>query len=184
MPEMNDRRQTPIPSRASSPRSADSIPHLPRRARYHDAQDDVPNQAAARTTPERQASALANARLCARIAEDNRAADILLLDLRQSTPMFDFFVVATAPSRRQANAIVVEIDHEMKQRREYKLGMEGSEEGRWTLIDYGDFVVHILSTEAREFYALEEIWGDAQELDWKSDEPPPPLPSVSGPNSD
>ncbi|MGE5757178.1 MAG: RsfS/YbeB/iojap family protein, partial [Planctomycetaceae bacterium] len=44
---------------------------------------------------------------------------------------------------------------------------EGSEEGRWILIDYGDFVVHIFSAEARTYYALEEIWGDAPQLDWQ-----------------
>jgi ribosome-associated protein len=55
----------------------------------------------------------------------------------------------------------------MKRRGEFKLGIEGSEEGRWTLIDYGDFVVHIFSNEARAYYALEEIWGDAPQLDWQ-----------------
>ena len=59
----------------------------------------------------------------------------------------------------------------MKKRGEHKLGLEGSEEGRWILIDYGDFVVHIFSAEGRGYYALEEIWGDAPRLDWRSDEP-------------
>ena len=147
----------------------EAIPTLPRRARYHEVQDDVAPEAISRTTPERQRAALANARFCARIAEENRARDIALLDLRQATPHFDYFVVVTAPSRRQANAIISEIDHEMKQREERKLGIEGSEEGRWTLIDYGDFVVHVLSEEARSYYALEDIWGDAPRLDWQAD---------------
>ena len=51
------------------------------------------------------------------------------------------------------------------------LGVEGSEEGRWVLLDYGDFVVHVLSEEARAYYALEEIWGDAARLDWRTGEP-------------
>jgi len=62
----------------------------------------------------------------------------------------------------------------MKRIREYKLGLEGSEEGRWVLIDYGDFVVHILSDEARTYYALEEIWGDAPRLDWQDPSRPGP----------
>ncbi|RUL85732.1 ribosome silencing factor [Tautonia sociabilis] len=148
------------------------IPLLPRRARVHDVQDDVPPAAVTRSSPERQARALQLARQCARIAEENRAREIELLDLRQSTPLFDYFVVLTAPSRRQANAIVSEIDHEMKRLDERKLGIEGSEEGRWTLIDYGDFVVHVFSDEARAFYALEDIWGDAPRLDWKDDASP------------
>ena len=53
----------------------------------------------------------------------------------------------------------------MKKLGEAKLGLEGSEDGRWTLIDYGDFVVHIFSPESRAYYALEEIWGDAPQID-------------------
>ena len=104
-------------------------------------------------------------RVCARIADDNRGKDILLLDLRKTTPIVDFFVIVTATSRRQGNAIASEIDQAMKKLGEAKLGLEGSEEGRWILIDYGDFVVHIFSPEDRAYYALEEIWGDAPQLD-------------------
>jgi ribosome-associated protein len=168
MPEPN---QSPIDdSGADRPREA--MPFLPRRARFHEAQDEVPPEAVTRSTPERQARALELARDCARMAEENRARDIQLLDLRQSTPLFDYFVIITAPSRRQANAIISEIDHEMKQRQELKIGIEGSEEGRWTLIDYGDFVVHVFSEDAREFYAIEDIWGDAPRLEWRTDDAP------------
>jgi ribosome-associated protein len=121
----------------------------------------------ARTTPERLVRALEHARACARIADDNRGKDILLLDLRAATPLVDYFVIITATSRRLSLALAEEIDKEMKRRGEFKLGIEGSEEGRWTLIDYGDFVVHIFSAEARAYYALEDIWGDAPQLDWQ-----------------
>ncbi len=76
-------------------------------------------------------------------------------------------MIVTAASRRQSNAIAIEVDQEMKKRGEAKLGIEGSEENRWTLIDYGDFVVHIFSPEDRAYYALEDIWGDAPHLDWQ-----------------
>ncbi len=139
-----------------------------RRARRHDLpQDDVTHSAVARSTPDRLAKALANACDCARIGDDNRGKDVLLLDLRKATSLVDFFVIITTNSRRQSHAIADEIDQEMKRRGEFKLGMEGSEEGRWVLIDYGDFVVHVLSAEARDFYALEEIWGDADRIDWQ-----------------
>jgi ribosome-associated protein len=59
----------------------------------------------------------------------------------------------------------------MKKQGEAKLGLEGSEEGRWILIDYGDFVVHIFSQDDRLYYALEEIWGDSPQLDWQSPAP-------------
>ncbi len=78
----------------------------------------------------------------------------------------DFFVIATANSRRLSHAIASEIDAEMKKLGEHKLGMEGSEEGRWILIDYGDFVVHVFSGDARSYYALEELWGDPPRLEW------------------
>lgn len=140
---------------------------LPKRLRgTREAQDAVPPGAVARSAPDRAAAALELARAAARIADENRAREILLLDLRAATPLVDFFVIATAGSRRQANAIASEIDMEMKRRGERKLGIEGSEEGRWTLIDYGDFVVHVFSEEARAYYALEEIWGDAPRLEW------------------
>ena len=67
----------------------------------------------------------------------------------------------------------------MKKLGEAKLGLEGSEEGRWILIDYGDFVVHIFSPEDRAYYALEEIWGDAPQLDWKSRPSPAPNPAAA-----
>src|SRR5271156_5136048 len=125
----------------------------------HAVQDDVPHYATARREPRRAGVALEHARLCARIADDNRGKDILLLDLRKATPIVDFFVIITAVSRRLSHAIASQIDQEMKKLGEAKLGLEESEEGRWSLIDYGDFVVHIFSADDRAYYALEEIWG-------------------------
>lgn len=162
---MTESHEPMNPTPQPSPRASVSAKRLARRE--HEAQDDVPHSASARTTPERLTRALELARVCCRIADDNRGKDILLLDMREATPLVDYFVIVTAASRRQSHAIADEIDHEMKQRQERKLGMEGSEEGRWVLIDYGDFVVHVFSPEAREYYALEEIWGDAPRLEWQ-----------------
>jgi ribosome-associated protein len=135
-------------------------------AGYHETQDHVSPSTPTRTDPARLERALENARTCARIAADNRGKDVLLLDLRTSTPLIDFFVIASAASRRQAYAIADEIDQEMKKRGERKLGIEGAEEARWILIDYGDFVLHVFSEEARSYYSLEEVWGDAPRIDW------------------
>ncbi|WP_337176747.1 ribosome silencing factor [Paludisphaera sp.] len=137
-----------------------------------EAQDEVVSEAGERRNPERLGKALEHARLVARIADENRAKDILLLDLRKVTPLLDYFVIATAGSRRQANAIASDVDAEMKKRGEHKLGMEGVEEGRWILIDYGDFVVHVFSGEGRSYYALEEIWGDAPQIPWRDESTP------------
>jgi ribosome-associated protein len=159
---------------AETPPPPHSTPRKMAARRGLESQDDVPHHAVARTVPDRVAKALERAAICARICDDNRAKDIVVLDLRQATPLLDFFVIATAATRRQANSIAIEIDVEMKKIQEYKLGMEGTEEGSWILIDYGDFVVHLFIPEARAYYGLEEIWGDAPRLDWR--DPSQPLP--------
>ncbi|HEV3162952.1 MAG TPA: ribosome silencing factor [Isosphaeraceae bacterium] len=153
---------TTSPSPATPEVSPDPSP-----PRMHATQDELPSTAVSRRAPGRVDTALERARICARLGDENRGRDILLLDLRATTPLVDFFVIISAASRRQSSAIASEIDQEMKRLDERKLGIEGSEEGRWTLIDYGDFVVHVFSDEARAYYALEEIWGDASRLDWQ-----------------
>ncbi len=175
MAETNDEREQtsddPTLSGESPPADSRGMPKRLRGTRL--AQDEVPPTGRQPHAGQRQEQALERARMCARIADDNRGRDILLLDLREGTPLVDFFVIASAASRRQANAIAIEIDAEMKKINELKLGMEGSEEGRWILIDYGDFVVHVFSEEAREYYGLDEIWGDASRLDWADPRPVP-----------
>jgi ribosome-associated protein len=167
---------TPIPNTDERPID----PELRRKViRQHDAQDPTPTVAVARTTPARLERALELARACARIADENRGKEIALLDLRPASPLVDFFVLVTATSRRLGNAIAEEVDKEMKRRGERKLGIEGSEEGRWTLIDYGDFVVHIFSSEARTYYSLEDIWGDAPHLDWQDPSRPQARPAAA-----
>lgn len=178
MADIHDETTTTTPETPTPPLSPESARARSRTRGSHEPQDVVPTTAAARRTPARADRALDHARACARIAEDNRGKDILLLDLRGATPLIDFFVIVTANSRRQSASIASEIDQEMKQIGEQKLGIEGAEEGRWTLIDYGDFVVHVFSEEARAYYALEEIWGDALQLDWHdADHPAPPSDS-------
>jgi ribosome-associated protein len=154
--------------------------HVSRNRLLRSMQDDVPHHATERREPRRAALALEQAQACARIADDNRAKDIMVLDLRETTPHVDFFVIVTASSRRQGNAIASEIDQAMKKQGEAKLGLEGSEEGRWILIDYGDFVVHLFSPEFRAFYALEDLWGDAPRLDWQES---PAEPQAAGAES-
>ncbi len=153
-----------------------------RRARRHEAQDDVPAGAVERREPGRQLQALTLARKCARIAEDDRGREIILLDLRGASPLFDFFVLVTAPSRRQAATIVSDVDAEMKKLGEHKIGAEGLEDGRWALVDYGDFVVHVFSEDGRSFYALEDIWGDAPRLDWRDPATQPPDSPIHPPD--
>ena len=111
-------------------------------------------------------SALERALLAAQTAEDNRGTDIVILDTRKLTAMFDYFVIATGTSRRQIHAMSEEVDHALEDRvGDRRLGIEGYEESRWVLLDYGDIVVHLFEPETRSYYALEELWSHAKRVD-------------------
>ena len=84
------------------------------------------------------------------MAAENRGRDIVILDLRELTCMFDFFVLVSGASRRQLHAISEEIDRVLQEELgDRRLGIEGYEESRWILLDYGDVVVHMFEPETR-----------------------------------
>jgi ribosome-associated protein len=105
--------------------------------------------------------------LCARVASDNKARDIVVHDMRGITPLYDFFVVATGTSRRQIHNLAEEIDAGMAAEGETRIGIEGYESGRWVVQDYGDIVVHLFDAETRSYYGLDDLWADAKPLDWQ-----------------
>ena len=111
----------------------------------------------------------------ARTAEDNRGRDIVVLDLRELTPMFDYFVLATGTSRRQLHAISEEIDRVLEQDLgDRRLGIEGYQDSRWILLDYGDVVVHLFDPETRAYYALEDLWAQAKRVPFEPCRPKTP----------
>ena len=121
-----------------------------------------------RTVPTpRQEIALEQACLCARVAADNKGRDIVVLDMRKVTPLFDFLVLATGGSRRQLHTIAEEIDDAMKAEGEQRLAIEGYQSSKWIVQDYGDIVVHVFDPETRLFYALDELFADAPRIDWE-----------------
>ena len=106
--------------------------------------------------------ALPLALLAARVAEETRGSEVCVLDLRELTPVVDYFVIATGSSRRQMHAMADEIEKAVKQElRDAKRGSEGYEEGRWIVLDYGDVMVHLFDPEARGYWDLEGLWSDA-----------------------
>jgi ribosome-associated protein len=105
--------------------------------------------------------------LAARVAEDNKARDIAILDMRKITPLYDYFVLITGQSRRQIHTIVEEVDAAMRAEGERRLGIEGYEASKWVIQDYGDVVVHVMDPDSRRYYALEELWADAPRVDWQ-----------------
>jgi len=109
----------------------------------------------------------------ARTAEDNRGQDVVVLDMREITPVFDYFVLVTGSSRRQLHAISEEIDHCLEDELgDKRMGIEGYRESRWILLDYGTVVIHIFDEELREFYALEQFWNQAGRvpLPWQDEQ--------------
>jgi len=123
-------------------------------------------KALSKTSQPRNAdAALERALLAAQTAEDNRGTDIVILDMRELTSVFDFFVIASGTSRRQLHAMSEEIDHALEDKMgDHRIGIEGYEESRWILLDYGDVVVHLFEPEMRSYYALEELWGHAKRI--------------------
>jgi ribosome-associated protein len=108
---------------------------------------------------------LRRARIAARVAAENRGRDIVILDLRELTPVFDFFVVVSGASRRQLHAISEEIDRVFEEELgDKRMGIEGYEESRWILLDYGDIVIHMFEPETRAYYAIEDLWAQAKRV--------------------
>ncbi len=87
--------------------------------------------------------------------------DVKVLDLRKLTPIADFFVIASADSNIQVKAIADEIDNKLRKHGIKCYFKEGYQAANWILLDYFDVVVHVFKKEAREFYNLEKLWGDA-----------------------
>ncbi|GIW82370.1 MAG: hypothetical protein KatS3mg105_4177 [Gemmatales bacterium] len=120
------------------------------------------------TGTNREQIATDHAFLCARVAIENKASDVQILDMRGITPLYDFFVLATGTSRRQLHTICEEIDAALAAEGEKRLGIEGYEASRWIVMDYGDIVVHLFDPDARAYYALEDLWADAPRLTYDS----------------
>jgi len=106
--------------------------------------------------------------LCARVADEYRGKDTLVLDLTRVTPIVDYFVITTATSGRQMHAIADEVSRTLTGEGSTRLGVEGADGNSWILLDYGDIVLHVFTQEARDTYDLEHLWADADRVDWQA----------------
>ena len=98
----------------------------------------------------------------AEIASDRKAGDIRILDLREIVSYTDYLVICTGNTERQTKAIHDAIHDELKKRHGLlPRRVEGDRESRWVLMDFLDCVVHVFTPEAREYYRLEQLWGEA-----------------------
>lgn len=101
------------------------------------------------------------AREIAEIISDKKGSDIIVLDTGKVSTIADYFVIATAESERQANAILDEVEKKMKGRRKLPLSIDGEAGSGWVLIDYGSVIVHLFDPGTRDFYDLEDLWNNA-----------------------
>lgn len=101
-------------------------------------------------------------RLAVAAALDKKATDLDVLAVGQLTSIADYFILCSAGNERQAQAIADSILDRLKSELNVKpLLVEGTTPGRWVLLDFGDFIVHIFTEDVRRFYGLERLWGDA-----------------------
>ncbi len=105
------------------------------------------------------------AAVCARVALDTKAEDVVVLDVRGLASFTDYFVIMSGRSTRHVQGLAEALESELSAKRVNSKHSEGLREGMWVLLDFGDVVVHIFYYENRGFYDLEGLWHDAPKVD-------------------
>jgi len=139
-------------------------------------QDPVPLPAASKPTSKKAPKPFVPgdpsedlAQICAHIALDKKAEDVVILKVADLTSYADYFVIAAATSDRQAQAVARAISDELRTRGRQPLSTDGMEQGNWVVLDYGSVVVHIFMQTARAYYDLDGFWSDAPRVDVDED---------------
>ena len=96
--------------------------------------------------------------------EERKGADLRILYLAEITSLADYFLICTGNSERQVQAIAEGIQERLKAGHVRPSHIEGYKPGRWILLDYGDFVVHVFDRETRAYYGLDKLWADAPDV--------------------
>jgi ribosome-associated protein len=105
---------------------------------------------------------------CARIANENKAEDVVVLDLRGRSSICDYFLICTGTADRQMRTIADYIDECAARSGQGRFNISGYDQSSWILIDYVDVVVHIFNPDSRKYYDLELLWGDAPRVELPS----------------
>ena len=105
---------------------------------------------------------LAKKKLVIEALEDIKAHDIIAIDVRKLTSIFDWVVVASADSARQTKALSRHVRDRLKESGAHIIGTEGEESGDWILVDAGDIVAHVMQPAVRDYYNLEELWSEGK----------------------
>lgn len=107
----------------------------------------------------------------ARAADDKKALDVLVLEVGGVLGITDYFVIASGRNPRQVKAVVDEVERVLSERYGIKpRSIEGRDARRWVLMDYGDFLVHVLQVEERQYYSLERLYADVPVIGWRQGE--------------
>ena len=115
-----------------------------------------------------RADSILNAvRTAAKIADDKKADYVKILDMRSRLIITDYFIIISAKNTRLTRRIEEEICFNLKKEKLYPKNITGANEGNWVLVDYDDFVIHVFTEEFRQFYDLERLWKDSEEIKWK-----------------
>ena len=105
-----------------------------------------------------------HARLAVDLASERLASDVVLLDMRGVSDFTDYFVILTSESNRQMDRLAEDLEQALKECGAALHHREGTSEGGWKLLDFGDVIVHMFGPEEREFYRLEGAWPEAVEV--------------------
>lgn len=130
------------------------------------------------------ADAIALAVAAADAADDKKATDLTILDVADLLAVVDLFLLATTSSDRQLRAVAESIEERLRGDGRKPVRREGEASSGWVLLDFGDLVCHLFSTEQREHYALEKLWSDVPRYDPSTGDALPPGGSLSGLPSD
>ena len=103
----------------------------------------------------------------AQAADEKKAADILVLDVKGISILADYFVICSGSSNVQVRAIVNSIESKLEEKEVYPQHKEGIDSAEWAVLDYADVIVHVFHEDHREYYQLEKLWGDAKKVDWQ-----------------
>jgi ribosome-associated protein len=106
-------------------------------------------------------------------AEDKKANELVVLDLRKAAGFTDFFIICSGTNSRQIRAIADGVVEALAADGEKPAHVEGYDRSEWILLDYFDFIVHVFAPETRVFYGLERLWGNAEQVGTEEQEPAP-----------
>lgn len=110
---------------------------------------------------------------CARLADNKKAENIALLDLREISSVADYFVIVTGSNEPHLRAIVDEITEKLRLNHNVRpFSTDGARITPWIVLDFIDVLVHVMNNEFRELYDLENLWGDGGKIDFKSETSP------------